>query len=232
MTDIATSVQPVLTVIDGLLLLVLIISALMGMARGFTREIAGFAALAAAGFAATFLARPLAPVMMIFDFRPIADKIHLTPQAVAMYVAGAVAFVLAWVAAWFMGESIARRVQSLPAINSLDRVLGLLYGASRGLLVSTAVFLVYTLAVGKAAYPQTLLAARLLPLLEGTSDVVLNLLPRDIKNAFNRTAAQMNNNVPTPNYRSMPNLNNVLGVIQSTVPLPEPQTMPEPDAVQ
>jgi membrane protein required for colicin V production len=227
MADITNTVQPVLTVIDGLLLLVLIISALMGMARGFTREIAGFASLAAATTASIFLARPVAPLLMIFDFRPVAEKIHLTPESVAMYVAGAIVFLVAWVLAWFMGESIARRVQSMPAINSLDRVLGFMYGGGRGLLVAVAVFLVYTLAVGRASYPQTLADARLLPVLEGTANVVLGMTPPDVRNAFNRTASPNMPAVPLPNAVTVPQINNVLGIIQkSGVPLPAPTQVP------
>ena len=167
----------VLTVIDGVILLVVVMSALVSAARGFTREVMGFFSFVVAGAAAYYMARPAARLFSVFDFRPLAVKTGMSAEMIAIYAGGAAVFLVAWVSWSILGIYAARTVHSLPAVGPLDRALGFVYGGGRGLLFCVGVFASYTLFVGREGYSEPLRNARLLWVLEVGVDMFAKHMP-------------------------------------------------------
>ena len=167
---------PVLTVIDGLILLVVIFSALVSAARGFTREMMGFLSFIVAGAAAYYLAHPASALFSVFDFKPLAVKTGFSVENVAKGVGGAAVFAVTWVLWSIFGIYVSAAVRSLPAVGPLDRVLGFGYGAGRGVLFCIGVFSAYTLFADRD-YPEPLRKARLLWLLQTGQDALSHYMP-------------------------------------------------------
>ncbi|MCU0890104.1 MAG: CvpA family protein [Rubritepida sp.] len=110
-----------MTWVDGALLFVLIVSAILAFLRGFVREFLGVAAWIGAAFAAFWALEPLSAM--------IADAIEPAWLADAIVI-GAV-FLAVLVVLKLVIHALAGRVQDSP-LGGVDRSLGALFGLARG----------------------------------------------------------------------------------------------------
>lgn len=110
-----------LTVADGAVLAVLVLSGLLAFARGFVQEVLSVAAWVGAIIAVVFVL-PLV--------RPLAQQVIDQPL-VADIAAGGAIFLVALIALSILTGMIARRVKS-SQLNAVDRSLGFLFGVARG----------------------------------------------------------------------------------------------------
>lgn len=127
------------TLIDGVVALVVVLSALLAFSRGFVREalaIAGWIAAGILGFVFAPQVQPLVKeVPVLGDF--IADSCELS-----MIAAFAVVFAVALVVVSLFTPLFAGAVQR-SAVGRIDQGLGFLFGVARGILLVAVAFFVY-----------------------------------------------------------------------------------------
>ena len=153
-------------VLDLVILGVLILSAALAAWRGFTHEILSIGSWAGAAIV-MFVAAPYAV--------PLA-AVYLESATLAKIAAYAAVFVIALIPLSYISYRIADGVRG-SAIGPVDRLLGLVFGAARGLVVVGIGFLVFTSLVGESRLPDWFKEAKLRPLMEGSGKVIASLLP-------------------------------------------------------
>jgi membrane protein required for colicin V production len=157
-----------LTSLDIITLLLVGGAGVLGGMRGFVGEVLSLFAWVAAVIALKFL------------FAPVADWLtHVVHgPGSATVLAFAIVFLVVFVAGKWVAASISARVRR-SAIGPLDRVLGVGFGAMKGLLIATLLFLIVSLAYqvwagNAAARPAWMAQSRSYPLLDVTSRAVVN----------------------------------------------------------
>ncbi|SIT76345.1 CvpA family protein [Pontibaca methylaminivorans] len=132
------------TIIDGVVALIVVLSALLAYARGMVREalaIVGWIVAAVLGFLLAPQVEPLIrEVPVIGDF--IADSCELS-----LVAAFAAVFAVALILMSFFTPLFSSMIQR-SALGGLDRGLGFLFGVARGVLLIAIAFFVYDTAFG------------------------------------------------------------------------------------
>jgi membrane protein required for colicin V production len=153
--------------VDAVLAAVLLVSVVMGLARGVTYELMGLTGWVVAYFAAAWLVPQVAPHI------PVGLQESALNQSATLVVC----FIGVLVAWGLLARVISLLVKATP-LSFLDRVLGAVFGALRGgvllLLVATVV------ALTPAAQSPSWRASTAAPLLTGAVKGVKTLLPPDL----------------------------------------------------
>lgn len=127
------------TIIDGVVALVIVLSALLAYSRGFVREGLAIAGWIVAGVLAFIFAPQAEPLVkeipMLGDF--IADSCELS--MIASFTA---IFAVALIVASFITPLFSSLVQR-SALGGLDQGLGFLFGVARGILLVAIAYFVY-----------------------------------------------------------------------------------------
>lgn len=165
------------------LIAVVLISALLATVRGFTREVMAIFSWGAAAAAAVYFYPLLLPKLA-----DPASPVFISKEAIRPYAAGAAIFFVALIIVSFITIRISDAILD-SKIGPLDRSLGFLFGALRGLLLCAIAFIFFNWLAPDATGPSSASApnvknqwmanARSLPLLKATSDQLLALLPDD-----------------------------------------------------
>ncbi|MGX1788688.1 CvpA family protein [Bosea sp. NPDC055332] len=161
------------TILDLVVIGVVLISALLAAVRGLTREVLAIASWAAAAVVA-------------WIFHP-----QLLPLA-QQYIPNKTVALVAVIAALFLGtlivvSLITARISDFvldSRIGALDRTLGFVFGAARGLLLAVVGYLFFTALVPEKMQPAWARDSRSKPLLEETGRSLLTMLPQDIDSEF------------------------------------------------
>jgi membrane protein required for colicin V production len=161
-----------ITLLDGVLVGFTLVSAMLAMVRGFSREILSIASWVAAAAAAFFLYKPVLPYV-----QPYIDNDQLAIAAAA----GAV-FVVALIIVSLITMKVADLIID-SRIGALDRTLGFLYGAARGILVVAVALLFFDWLVGTQR-PAWITDAKSRPMLERIGDWLEGMLPADPENSI------------------------------------------------
>lgn len=161
-----------ITLLDGILVGFTLVSAMLAMVRGFSREVLSIASWAAAAIAAFLLYKPVVPYV-----QPYIDN-----EKIAMAAAAGIVFVIALIVVTIITMKIADFIID-SRIGALDRTLGFLYGAARGVLVVAVGLLFFNWLVGDKA-PLWVTEAKSRPLLESIGTSLENLLPEDPENSI------------------------------------------------
>ena len=135
-----------LTAFDAVAITVILISALMALARGFIRELATLiafvAAVVAAFFARAYFREPLDNVLP-------ENLPPWTPDAII--VLGA--FIIVYAILAVIGGKLSKHIQGAEGIGVINRLAGLLFGAARGMVALIAFVLVMNLALPEERVP-------------------------------------------------------------------------------
>lgn len=127
------------TIIDGVVALIIVISALLAYARGMVREALAIVGWMAAAVLAFIFAPTVQPLMkeipVVGDF--IADSCELSVIA-----AFAAVFAVALIVVSFFTPLFSSMIQR-SALSGVDRALGFLFGVARGVLLVAIAFFVY-----------------------------------------------------------------------------------------
>lgn len=127
------------TIIDGVVALVIVLSALLAYSRGLVREALAIAGWIVAGILAFIFAPQAEPLIkevpVVGDF--IADSCELS-----MIGAFAAVFAVALIAASLITPLFSSLVQR-SALGGLDQGLGFLFGVARGVLLVAIAYFVY-----------------------------------------------------------------------------------------
>ncbi|WP_274629435.1 CvpA family protein [Arvimicrobium flavum] len=161
-----------ITLLDGVLVGFTLVSAMLAMVRGFSREILSIASWAAAAAAAFFFYPAVVPYV-----QPYIDN-----EQLAMIAAAAAVFVIALIVVTVITMKIADFIID-SRVGALDRTLGFLYGAARGILVVAVGLLFFNWLVG-TNQPGWVAEAKSRPLLESIGAYLQGMLPEDPENSI------------------------------------------------
>lgn len=166
---------------------VVLLSAFLAMLRGFTREVLAIASWAAAAVAAYY-------------FYPIGLpylKPYITKENIAIGVSAAAIFFATLVIVSIFTVKISDMILD-SKIGALDRSLGFVYGAARGLLLCVVAFLFFNWLVPEKTQPEWVRTARTKPLLQATGDQLMAILPADPESAILKGLRRPGSDDPAP----------------------------------
>jgi membrane protein required for colicin V production len=156
-----------ISILDLAVIGVVLISALLAAVRGFTREVLAIFAWVAAAAAAWFLHPLLLPIV----------KQHISNPTVALAAALGGIFIVTLIVVSIITVKVSDLILD-SRIGAIDRTLGFVFGAGRGLLICVIgwVFLAW-LVQGKM--PEWASGARSRPMLENTGNALVAMLPEN-----------------------------------------------------
>jgi membrane protein required for colicin V production len=157
-----------LTILDLIVIVVVLISATLAMVRGFVREVLSVASWLIAVAAAYFFYKPLVPLV-----RP-----YIESGTVATIVAASAIFFVALIVASYITTKISDFVID-SRVGAIDRGLGFLFGAARGLLLLVIALLFFGWLVQSP--PPWISKAMSKPLLDELGAKLMAALPDDIE---------------------------------------------------
>ena len=128
-----------LTIIDGAVIAIVLISGILAFARGFMRELTSIAGWVGAAVVAYFLA-PRAESLM-YEI-PLLNGLIDQSCNLAMMAAFAIVFVIALIVLSLFAPLLASVVRGR-AIGTVDKGLGFLFGLARGVLLVVVALFVY-----------------------------------------------------------------------------------------
>lgn len=160
-----------MTWVDGILLLVMVISAILAFLRGFVRETLGIAAWIGAAIAAFSLRDLLRPMLLQMVERDwVADGIAV-----------AIIFLVVLVVLKLIIHALANRIQG-SMLGGVDRSLGALFGLARGAFIAALAYVLAGLVVpDTGTWPQPVREARALPPVVDAARWVVGLLPEEYR---------------------------------------------------
>lgn len=122
------------TILDAVMVVVLLLSAILAFARGFTRETLSLITWVGSLVAALYIHPYLLPYITTYT--------SLTDSTVLRFVVGGIIFVIVFAILWFASISLSSVVKST-SISGLDRGLGFLFGIFRGFILASLIFAAY-----------------------------------------------------------------------------------------
>ena len=144
------------------LIAVVLISAFLAMLRGFTREVLAIASWGAAAVAAIYLYPLVLPYV----------KPYIAKDVIALGVAAAAVFFVTLIAVSLITIKLSDAILD-SKVGALDRSLGFLFGAVRGLLLCVIAFVFFNWLVPAQTQPGWVKTARMRPLLQVTGDQLM-----------------------------------------------------------
>ena len=143
-----------ITLLDGLLLAIMFISAVLAMIRGFVREVLSIVSWVAAAAAAFLLYERVLPY----------TQQYISQEIVAMAVSAAAVFLVTLLVVSYITMRISDFVLD-SRIGALDRTLGFVFGAVRGLLLVVVAMMFFNWFVQPEQQPQWVKDAKSRPIL-------------------------------------------------------------------
>ena len=137
------------TIIDAVVAVVIVLSAVLAYARGLVREvmaIIGWVAAAVLAFTFAAMAQPL--VLQI----PVVGEFLGDSCELSMVAAFAAIFALSLVVISLFTPLLSSSIQGT-AVGSVDQALGFAFGAARGIVLVAVAFLVYDKVIGAQTIP-------------------------------------------------------------------------------
>ncbi|WP_102226503.1 CvpA family protein [Acidimangrovimonas sediminis] len=139
-----------INIVDVVVIVVIILSAILAYARGFVREVMAIAGWIAAAVVAYIFAPQAEPLIKQI---PVLDKFLAGSCELSIIAAFAVVFALALVVLAFFTPLLSSAVQN-SVLGGFDRGLGFLFGVARGILLVAVALIVYDRAMAGEAIPQ------------------------------------------------------------------------------
>lgn len=159
--------------LDLALIAVVLISAFLSMLRGFTREVLAIASWGVAAIAAYYFYPQGVPYV----------KPYISSDQIAMGVSAAVIFFAALIIVSIITVKISDTILD-SKIGALDRSLGFVFGAARGLLLCVVAFLFFNWLVPEKSQPEWVKTAKTKLLLTVAGDQLMAFLPDDPESAL------------------------------------------------
>jgi len=184
-----------INITDAVILLILVISAIFGFARGFVKEV-----LSITGWiGASFLALYLFPIL-----KPYARQ-YIDNLLIADILTGAGIFILSLVILSFATHAISTKVKA-SALGALDRSLGIFYGIGRAVIIVGIAWLVLVQFIPPKDRPDWITEARMLPIAMASGEFVARLTPPDMQKNMSIAAesAADNAKAATETYEALP----------------------------
>lgn len=159
-----------ITIFDGIVIAVTLFSAVLAMVRGFSREVLSIASWAGSVAAAYYLYPLVLPYV----------KPHLSDERIAIAASAGAIFLIALIIISFITTRIADFIID-SRIGALDRTLGFLFGAARGILLLVVAVAFWNWLVDVKTQPEWVTQAKSKPFLDGLVGKLEAVLPDDIE---------------------------------------------------
>ncbi len=157
-------------IIDICFVAILVISGILAYIRGFVREVLSVAAWVGAAFV-TLYGYP--------HLQPIA-RAHIDNRMVADFATGALLFVGSLIIFSVVASVLSRSVRE-SAASGFDRSLGFAFGVLRGIVLISLLYLSAAWFWDRDKLPSAVLEARTYPLIDGSAQILLALVPDDAR---------------------------------------------------
>jgi membrane protein required for colicin V production len=160
-----------MTWVDGVLLLVMVISAILAFLRGFVQEFLGIAAWIGAGLGAFWLQDGVAPFV----------EGTVEPRWLAEGIVIGSLFLIILVILKLLIHALAGKVQKSP-LGGVDRSLGALFGLARGAVMGMLAYVLAGLVFPAVdQWPEPVREARALPHVVDGARWLVDLLPEEYR---------------------------------------------------
>jgi membrane protein required for colicin V production len=163
------------TILDLIVIGIILLSALLAMLRGFTREILAIGSWAVAAI-----------VAYLFYPKVVPYVVELLPKASPTIVTG-LAGGSVFLGTLFLAYIVTSKLSDFildSRVGALDRTLGFIFGAARGFLLAVVGFGFFTWLVHERQQPSWVSEARFRPILIGAFDKFKAYLPEDFNAAL------------------------------------------------
>lgn len=157
------------TILDGVVLVVVLLSAMLAMVRGFVREVLSVASWVVAAAAAYYLYKPLLPYV----------EPYISNKNIAIVAAAAGVFFVTLLIVSYIAMKISDFVID-SRIGLLDRTLGFVFGLARGILIVVIAFAFLSWILSDHQ-PAWVANAQSAPILKRLGDRLVAALPEDIE---------------------------------------------------
>src|SRR5579864_4429302 len=157
-----------ITLLDIILLMVMLISGLLAMIRGFMREILSIGAWGVAALVTLYSYSRVLPIA----------KQYVNSDMVAAGISIGGVFLLTLLIVSVITVRISDMILD-SRVGALDRTLGFLFGLGRGLIIVVVAFLFFAWLVPDRSQPEWVRGAKSKVVLQGTGDWLKSLLPDD-----------------------------------------------------
>lgn len=154
------------TFLDLAVVVIIVLSVIFAIGRGFVEETFSILAWAVAAFATLFFAPRVAPLLR-------DHFAHDWESAAAAYLG---VFLVVLIPLQFMIHRFAETVRR-SEIGPIDRSLGAVFGLLRGFAIIGIAYLLFTVFDPVRDQPRWVLDARLLPMIQRSSDVIASIVP-------------------------------------------------------
>src|ERR1700747_1794388 len=157
-----------ITLLDILLILVMLVSGLLAMVRGFMREVLSITA---------WILAAVATLYSYGKLLPYAKQYFNSDIVAAVAVVGSVFLLTLLVVSVFTIRVSDMVLDS--RVGALDRTLGFLFGLARGLIIVVVAFLFFVWLVPSKTPPSWVANAKSKVVLQSTGDWLMSMLPDD-----------------------------------------------------
>jgi membrane protein required for colicin V production len=162
-----------ITLLDIILIVVMLISGLLAMVRGFMREVLSITAWILAAAATLYSYGKLIP---------LAKEYFNSDIVAAVVVIGSV-FLITLLVVSVLTIRISDMVLD-SRVGALDRTLGFLFGLGRGLIIVVVAFIFFNWLVPERSQPEWVKDAKSRVVLTGTGQWLISMLPEDPENTI------------------------------------------------
>ena len=147
---------------------VVLVSAVLSLMRGFTREVLAIGSWIAAAAAAYYFHPYVTPYLAPYIHKPV----------MLQAVAAAIVFFATLIVVSLFTVRLSDAILD-SKIGALDRSLGFVFGAVRGFLLAVVAFAIFNWLVGDKQQPDWVQKAKTRPMLTDTADRIIAILPED-----------------------------------------------------
>lgn len=159
------------TILDLVVIGIVLISGLLAMVRGFTREVLAIGSWAVAAVVAYFALPKSVPLVMQYVVKQ--------PTALVNGLALGGVFLLTLFLAYIITSKLSDFILD-SRVGALDRTLGFIFGAARGFLLAVVGFGFFSWLVSEKQQPTWVADAKFRPILVSSFDKLKNMLPDNI----------------------------------------------------
>ncbi|HMK88401.1 MAG TPA: CvpA family protein [Methylocystis sp.] len=175
--------------LDLAVLGIVLVSALLALLRGFTREVLAILSWVVAGAAG--YAEYKHPMLLEYVKRFVPN------EKFAPYVSIGAAFLVALIVVSIVTVKISDLILD-SKIGALDRTLGFIFGAARGMLLAVVAFFFYNWLAHDDTQPEWVRNARMKPFLEAGGERLGDLIPQDIEKQIEAAVASLKHKKGAP----------------------------------
>ncbi|QEE09094.1 CvpA family protein [Bartonella kosoyi] len=159
----------IITILDGIVVVVILLSAFLAMLRGFSREVLSLVSWAIAAVTTLFLFKPVLPFF----------EQYLSNKMIALITTLVTIFIVVLIITSIITMKISDFIID-SRVGILDRTIGFIFGALRGLLIMVIGMLLINALIKPEHQADWLKNAKTRPILDSLGQKVWEILPKDL----------------------------------------------------